>query len=101
MNCTPFSQIIHIGYVDRDSLAKMIKKDKSVIGRAVVGCLLLGPLGAIVGGISGIGTKTKRIKKSEYLVISFWSETSRRPQTLLFSGEKKMWEFQRFARKRE
>ena len=34
-----------------------IEKDKSVIGRAVVGGLLLGPVGAIVGGMSGIGTK--------------------------------------------
>lgn len=35
-------------------------EDKSVIGRAVVGGLLLGPLGAVVGGISGVGSKTKR-----------------------------------------
>lgn len=34
-----------------------IEKDKSVIGRAIVGGLLLGPVGAIVGGMSGIGTK--------------------------------------------
>ena len=34
-----------------------IEKDKSVIGRAVVGGLLLGPVGAIVGGMSGIGAK--------------------------------------------
>lgn len=33
------------------------KKSKSVIGRALAGGLLLGPVGAIVGGMSGIGDK--------------------------------------------
>jgi len=44
---------------------EQITKDKSVIGRAIVGGLLLGPVGAIVGGMSGIGTKTKtkQVKK--------------------------------------
>jgi len=36
------------------------EKDKSVIGRAIGGGLLLGPLGAVVGGISGVGKKTKK-----------------------------------------
>lgn len=41
---------------------KTTEKDKSIVGRAVVGGLLLGPVGAIVGGMTGIGTK-KYIKK--------------------------------------
>lgn len=36
------------------------EKDKSVIGRAIVGGLLLGSLGAMVGGMSGVGKKTKK-----------------------------------------
>ena len=36
------------------------EKDKSVIGRAIGGGLLLGPLGAVVGGMSGVGKKTKK-----------------------------------------
>lgn len=50
---------------------EITEKDKSVIGRAVVGGLLLGPVGAIVGGMSGIGTKQK-VKKGNvdlYLYI--------------------------------
>ena len=37
------------------SETEILEKDKSVIGRAAVGTLLLGPLGTIVGGMSGIG----------------------------------------------
>lgn len=33
------------------------EKSKSVVGRAVLGGVLLGPLGAVVGGMSGIGSK--------------------------------------------
>jgi len=36
------------------------EKQKSVIKRAVAGGLVLGPLGAVVGGLSGVGTKTKQ-----------------------------------------
>jgi len=35
------------------------EEDKSVVGRAVVGGLLFGPLGAVVGGMSGVGKKEK------------------------------------------
>ena len=39
---------------------EVIEKNKSVIGRAVAGGLLFGGVGAVVGGISGTGTKTKK-----------------------------------------
>lgn len=35
------------------------EQNKSVLGRAVVGGLLLGPVGAVVGGMTGVGTKSK------------------------------------------
>lgn len=38
-------------------LKEITEKDKSVIGRAVVGGLIFGAVGAIVGGMSGIGKK--------------------------------------------
>ncbi|CEN87332.1 hypothetical protein [Paraclostridium sordellii] len=50
------------------------EKDKSVIGRAAIGGVLLGPLGAIVGGMSGIGTKTKsKTKSKNYIIINYKS----------------------------
>jgi hypothetical protein len=43
-------------------------KDKSVIGRAIVGGILLGPLGAIIGGASGIGEKVKTLMHGKSLI---------------------------------
>lgn len=43
-------------------------KDKSVIGRAVVGGLLLGPVGAVVGGLSGV---SKSKKNNYFLKITY------------------------------
>lgn len=34
------------------------EKQKSVIGRGIAGAIVFGPIGAIIGGMSGIGTKT-------------------------------------------
>ena len=45
----------------RDITETEIKEaEKSVIGRAAVGTLLLGPLGGIIGGMSGVGKKEKK-----------------------------------------
>lgn len=49
-----------------------IEKDKSVVGRAVAGGLFLGPLGALVGGMSGVGSKKKQTKNIEkFLVVNY------------------------------
>ena len=72
-------QIIDMKFVRHSQLTT---ENKSVIGRAVVGGLLLGPLAAVVGGMSGIGTKVKSL--GEYLmIINFWDTYTHRVQTLL------------------
>lgn len=58
------------------------QEQKSVIGRAVVGGLLLGPIGAIVGGMSGLGTKVKSLGKFA-LIINFWDVYSHQIQSII------------------
>lgn len=63
----PFSQIISFGTIKEDDF-----QNKSAIGRAAVGGLLLGPLGAMVGAVSGTGQKKKQ---KAYLVINYVSSS--------------------------
>lgn len=63
----PYSKICDVRVVsDKD----IIEKAKSVGGRAVIGGLVLGPIGAIVGGMSGIGNKTST-QINNYIVINY------------------------------
>ena len=41
-------------------LKQITEEDKSVAGRAIVGGLVFGVAGAVVGGMSGMGTKKKK-----------------------------------------
>lgn len=50
---------------------QITEANKSVVGRAVVGGLLLGPLGAIIGGMSGVGTKKKKEPEKNFLIITY------------------------------
>jgi Short C-terminal domain len=44
------------------------KKGKSIVGRALVGGILLGPVGAIVGGMTGIGNKDVRVTQVDNIL---------------------------------
>jgi len=48
-------------------------KDKSVIKRAIVGGILTGGVGAVVGGMSGLGSKKV---ESYYLIINYWDKNT-------------------------
>ncbi|TXK81399.1 hypothetical protein FU659_16720 [Paenibacillus sp. N3.4] len=50
---------------------ELIEQSKSVVGRAIIGTLLLPGLGTIVGGMSGIGTKKKKGKRNYYLILNY------------------------------
>lgn len=63
----PFPQITSFGTIKEDAF-----QNKSSIGRAAVGGLLLGPLGAVVGAVSGTGQKKKQ---KVYLVINYVSSS--------------------------
>lgn len=49
---------------------EIIEKNKSVVGRAVVGTFIAGPIGSIVGGMSGVGNKKKN-KSYRTLIINY------------------------------
>lgn len=67
------------------SETEVLEANKSVIGRAVVGGLLLGGLGAIVGGISGVGTKRKKGKTNNYLIINYLNKDNE-PNVISFKN---------------
>lgn len=64
-----YNQITDVFYGGKTEL---IQKPKSVIGRAVVGGVIFGGVGAIVGAASGTGTKTGK-KTHLYFIISYTS----------------------------
>lgn len=51
---------------------EMVEQNKSVIGRAVAGGLLFGGVGAVVGAVSGTGSKEKA-ERGLYFIISYKS----------------------------
>ena len=53
-----YNKIVSINLEDKEQIYE--KKEKSVVGRAVVGGLLLGPLGALVGGMTGLKDGIKK-----------------------------------------
>ena len=61
------SKIKRIGII---SEKEIIEHNKSVGGRAIAGGLILGPLGLLVGGMSGIGSN-KSTKIKMFMVINY------------------------------
>lgn len=77
------SQIQNVRF-DRLTEKEDIQQDKSVIKRAVVGGLLAGPVGAVVGGMSGLGTKhTTEIIHKYRLCINYIDEPTGAPKELV------------------
>jgi len=77
-----FAQIISVEFAD---ITKFKQQNKSVIGRAIVGNLIMGPLGAVIAGMSGV-EKTD-LQDNSYLVINYWERFTKKAQTILIRGE--------------
>jgi len=56
----PFADIKSVEVRKESDFIQGKEKDRSVIGRALVGGVLLGPVGGVVGGLSGVPKKTIR-----------------------------------------
>ncbi|MGN0352434.1 MAG: hypothetical protein ACI4ES_12345 [Roseburia sp.] len=74
-----YSQITDVKYTDE---IETIEKSKSVIGRAIVGKVLFGDVGAQVGAISGTGTKQK--KEHHFLFAISYTTSLGEESALLF-----------------
>lgn len=65
-----YNQIVSSNIVTK---TEIIEKNKSSVGRAMVGGVLLGSLGAVIGGMSGVGNKVDNIDRY-YIVINYKSQ---------------------------
>ena len=76
------------------------QKEKSIIGRAVIGGLIAGPAGAIVGGMTGAGTKTVKEKMPDlFITIDYTSDSGQDSVILLSCKYKDKAEVSRFLEK--
>ncbi len=50
---------------------ELVEKSKNVVGRAIIGTLLVPGLGTIVGGLSGLGTKTKKGQTRYFMIFNY------------------------------
>lgn len=62
---------------------EIVEKSKSVIGRGVVGGLVFGPAGLLLGGMSGIGSKSKT--KVDFLFIISYLSSDKEIKNVTFS----------------
>lgn len=50
---------------------EILEKNKSVVGRAMIGTVLVPGIGTIVGGMSGIGKKTVKGNVNNFLILNY------------------------------
>ncbi|BBI32502.1 hypothetical protein [Cohnella abietis] len=75
---------------------ELIEKGKSVVGRAVIGTLLVPGLGTIIGGMSGIGTKQKKGTPNHYLILNYVGSTGEL-QAVTFKNNLNIFKMQKFC----
>lgn len=61
-------------------------KEKSVFGRAIIGGLVFGPVGAIIGGMSGMKGEQKKVKMPDLILsITIGKDSNNISRVILFS----------------
>lgn len=74
------AQIIDLKQTSRKELGTL---NKDLIGRAVVGALIYGPVGAAIGALT-----TKNQHDEHFLIINYWDSDTKSAQSLIISGDK-------------
>ena len=78
-----YEQVIMVKYMHE---REIVEANKSTIGRAAVGGLLLGEVGALAGAASSAGTKKKE-KLKTYIIINYKNKKKRKEKKKVLSFE--------------
>ncbi|MFS8534839.1 MAG: hypothetical protein FWJ65_06730 [Limnochordales bacterium] len=81
--------------IEAKSEREIREVQRSVVGRAVIGHLLVPGIGAIVGGMSGLNTK-KKGPLHHYLIVNYVDDHGEL-QGITFMGDGNILRFQQFA----
>jgi hypothetical protein len=81
----PFKDIVSVHIEDKTAVTE--RKEKSIIGRALVGGLLFGPVGAIIGGMTGLGTKEKVIFTPDLIMTVLYLDGENTEKAIVFTSK--------------
>lgn len=89
----PYSKITNVVY---DLQTSIVEKDKSSIGRAIIGGALFGATGAVVGAVSGTGKKEKQINNFVF-IISY--KNSEQTESFIAFQDVRLWTGRKLSNK--
>lgn len=76
-----YKNIIEVALEDKEQIYE--QKEKSIVGRAILGGLIAGPAGAIIGGMTGLRPKIKEVKMPDLLLlIRYTDKNSVQPEAI-------------------
>lgn len=79
----PYDKIRSVSIEDKQQVIE--NKEKSIVGRAFLGGMLLGPLGAVIGGMTGIRNNEKVVFSPDILLTILYSDCEGSEQAIVFT----------------
>lgn len=77
----PYDRVLAIDLITTQTFKE---KNKSVVGRSIAGGFLFGPTGAVIGGMTGLGTKSIAINMAFFVVA--YTDKNNEIQNIVFFG---------------